>query len=60
MAPPPVVLVKLGYRSCDGGGGAGVPPACGFRKDAKRDRKTSTLLARGFPLPAVADPTKVA
>ena len=34
-------------------------PACGFRKDAKRDRKTSTLLARGFPLPAVADPTKV-
>ena len=45
-------------RSCDAGGGAGAPPACGFRKDAKRDRKTSALLARGFPLPAVADPTK--
>jgi hypothetical protein len=46
------------YRSCDGGGGAGAPPACGFRKDAKPDRKTSALLARGFPLPAVADPPR--
>src|SRR5258705_12590005 len=27
----------------------GAPPACGFRKDAKRDRETSALLARGFP-----------
>jgi hypothetical protein len=46
-------------RTCDGDGGAGAPPACGFRKDAKPDRKTSALLARGFPLPAVAEPTKV-
>jgi hypothetical protein len=39
MAPPPVVLVKLGCRSYDGDAGAGASPACGFRKDAKRDRK---------------------
>ena len=45
-------------RSCDGGVGAGAPPACDFRKDAKCDRKTSALLARGFAVPAVADLTK--
>src|SRR5438093_7643200 len=58
MAPPPVVLVRLGRRSCDGGRGTGAPLACGFRNNAKRDRQTSALLARAS-LPAVADPTKV-
>src|SRR5207253_8052471 len=47
------------WPSCDGGGGVGAPPACDFRKDAKCDRETSALLTRGFPVPAVADPTRV-
>jgi hypothetical protein len=44
----------LAAVSCDGGGGAVALPACGFRKDAKRDRKTSALLDFRNVLPKLA------